>query len=83
VAHKAGTSDADNGLAHATNDIGLISLPGGRKLAIAVFITGSTAGDAPREVVIAPIARAAYDSAVAASRKWPLPSTQVLSYFQA
>jgi beta-lactamase class A len=69
VAHKAGTSDVDNGLAHATNDIGLISLPDGRKFAIAVFITDSTADDATREGVIARIARAAYDSAVAAARK--------------
>jgi len=30
VAHKAGTSDIDNGIAAATNDIGLISLPDGR-----------------------------------------------------
>jgi beta-lactamase class A len=65
VAHKAGTSDVDAGLAHATNDIGLITLPDGRKLAIAVFITDSTADDATREKTIGQIARAAYDAAVA------------------
>jgi beta-lactamase class A len=69
VAHKAGTSDVDNGLAHATNDIGLISLPNGQKLAIAVFITDSTADEAMRDGVIARIARAAYDSALIASQK--------------
>jgi beta-lactamase class A len=63
VAHKSGTSDVDNGLAHATNDIGLIPLPDGRQLAIAVFVTDSTANDATRENVIAQIAKAAYDAA--------------------
>jgi len=64
VAHKSGTSDVDNGLAHATNDIGLITLPDGRRLAIAVFVTDSTADDATRDKVIARIGRAAYDAAV-------------------
>jgi beta-lactamase class A len=65
VAHKAGTSDVDNGLAHATNDIGLITLPDGRQLAIAIFVTDSTADDITRDKVIARIARAAYDAAIA------------------
>jgi len=64
VAHKSGTSDVDNGLAHATNDIGLITLPDGRQLAIAVFVTDSTADEATREKVIARIGRAAYDAAL-------------------
>jgi beta-lactamase class A len=62
VAHKSGTSDVDNGLAHATNDIGLIPLPDGRRIAIAVFVTDSTADETTREKVIARIARAAYDA---------------------
>jgi len=64
VAHKSGTSDVDNGVAHATNDIGLIPLPDGRRIAIAVFVTDSTADEATRERVIARIARAAYDASV-------------------
>ena len=64
VAHKAGTSDVDNGLAHATNDIGLITLPDGRQLAIAVFVTDARADDATRDSVIARIARAAYDAVI-------------------
>jgi beta-lactamase class A len=64
VAHKSGTSDVDNGVAHATNDIGLITLPDGRRLAIAVFVTDSSADEATREKVIAQIARAAYDVAI-------------------
>jgi beta-lactamase class A len=62
VAHKSGTSDVDNGVAHATNDIGLIPLPDGRRIAIAVFVTDSTADQKTRERVIAQIARAAYDA---------------------
>ena len=64
VAHKSGTSDVDNGVAHATNDIGLIGLPDGRQLAIAVFVTDATADQSTREKVIAQIARAAYDAAL-------------------
>lgn len=63
VAHKAGTSDVDDGVAAATNDIGLITLPDGRQLAIAVFVTDSTADEATRVKVIARIGRAVYDSA--------------------
>jgi beta-lactamase class A len=64
VMHKAGTSGTDDGVAHATNDIGLITLPDGRRLAIAVFVTDSKADEATREGVIARIARAAYDAAL-------------------
>ena len=62
VAHKSGTSDVDDGLAHATNDIGLILLPDGRRIAIAVFVTDSIADEAIREKVIARIGRAVYDA---------------------
>jgi beta-lactamase class A len=64
VAHKSGTSDVDNGVCHAFNDIGLISLPDGRKLAIAVFITDSTADEATSKAVIARIGKAVYDAAL-------------------
>jgi beta-lactamase class A len=64
VAHKSGTSDVDNGLCHAFNDIGLVTLPDGRKLAIAVFITDSTADETTRKAVIARIGKAAYDAAL-------------------
>lgn len=64
VAHKSGTSDVDDGVAHATNDIGLITLPDGRRIAIAVFVTDSKADQATREQVIARIARAAYDASL-------------------
>ncbi len=64
VMHKSGTSRTEHGVTAATNDIGLIDLPDGRRLAIAVFITDSTADEATRESVIARIARAAYDAAL-------------------
>ncbi|HTW63197.1 MAG TPA: hypothetical protein VME17_01220 [Bryobacteraceae bacterium] len=43
----------------------LLSLPDGRRPAIAIFVTDSTAHDAMRDSIIARIARAAYDAAVA------------------
>jgi beta-lactamase class A len=64
VPHKSGTSDVDYGVAHATNDIGLIPLPDGRRIAIAVFVTDSTADQATRERVIARIGRVVYDASL-------------------
>jgi beta-lactamase class A len=60
VADKTGHSDVDKGVAAATNDIGLITLPDGRQLAIAVFVTDSTVDETTRFTVIAQIARAVY-----------------------
>jgi beta-lactamase class A len=61
VAHKTGTSGADSGITRATNDVGLVTLPDGRHLAIAVFVSDSPADLSTREEVIAKIARAAWD----------------------
>ena len=61
VAHKTGTSFTENGVTEATNDVGIVSLPGGRHLAIVVFITHSWAPEDVRERTIAEIARAGYD----------------------
>ena len=63
VAHKTGTSGQDNGITHATNDVGLITLPNGSKLAIAVFVADSPQTESVRERVIAQIARAIWDEA--------------------
>ena len=62
VAHKTGTSGASNGVNAATNDIGLITLPDGRHLALAVFVSDSPADLVTRERVIAQIAKAVWDS---------------------
>ncbi len=64
VMHKTGSSGTKNGVTFATNDIGLITLPDGRRLAIAIFVTDSTADEATRDGVIARIAKAAYDQAM-------------------
>lgn len=65
LAHKTGTSGEQGDVAPATNDIGLVTLPDGRKLAVAVFVTDSRADEATRDRVIARIGRATYEAAVA------------------
>jgi beta-lactamase class A len=62
VAHKTGTSGTnDAGLTPATNDIGIITLPNGKHLAIAIMVCNSKADEATREAIIAKIAKAAWD----------------------
>jgi len=64
VMHKTGSSGARDGVAFATNDVGLITLPDGRRLAIAIFVTDSKADEDTRDAVIARIAKAAYDESM-------------------
>jgi hypothetical protein len=45
----------------STNDAGVILLPGGGQVAIAVYVKGSRGNLAARELVIARIAKAAFD----------------------
>jgi len=60
VAHKTGTSNTnDQGVTAATNDAGIITLPDGSHLIIAVFVKDARADEATREAVIARIAAAA------------------------
>lgn len=61
VAHKTGTSGSRNGATAATNDIGIVTLPNGRHVAIAVFVSDSPADEATREGVIAKVAKAVWD----------------------
>ena len=61
VAHRTGSSGEANGLAPATNDVGLITLPNEKRVAVAVFVSDSKADRAVREAVIARIAKAAWD----------------------
>jgi beta-lactamase class A len=59
VADKTGTGGGGS----ATNDVGLITLPGGRgHLAMAVLLTGSKLPVEAQEKVIAELARAAYNA---------------------
>jgi beta-lactamase class A len=60
VAHKTGTSATINGVTSATNDIGIITLPDGTHLAIAVFVSDTKANLPTREGVIAKIAEAGW-----------------------
>ena len=62
VAHKTGTSSTVNGITAATNDIGIISLPNGKHLAVSVFVSDAKANLETREGVIARIAKSAYDA---------------------
>jgi beta-lactamase class A len=62
VAHKTGMSDTRDGKTDATNDVGLVTLPNGHRIAIAVFVHASPADLATRERTIARLGRAAYDT---------------------
>lgn len=62
VAHKTGRSGTnDQGITAATNDVGIITLPNGKHLAIAVFVSNSDADLPTREDVIARIAKVTWD----------------------
>jgi len=62
VAHKTGTSPTNAaGLSPATNDVGIITLPNGKHLAIAIFVCNSTDDETTRDSIIAKIAKAAFD----------------------
>ena len=69
VAHKTGSSATRKGKTAATNDVGLISLPDGRRIAIAVFVHNSPADEKTRELTIARLARAAYDAFLPAQKR--------------
>jgi beta-lactamase class A len=63
VAHKTGSSGSRDGVSAATNDIGIVTLPDGRHLAVAVFLRDSKADDKGRDGAIAKVARAAWEKA--------------------
>ncbi len=58
LAHKTGTSRTILGVSQATNDVGLVTYPDGRRMVIAAFLAGSTSGEGQRESVLADVARA-------------------------
>ncbi len=58
IAHKTGT------LSNTTSDVGIVELPDGRAVAMAIYVTGQ-GGRQNRETRIATIARAIYDGYVA------------------
>lgn len=68
VAHKTGSSGLEWGMIPATNDVGLITLPDGRRLALAVFVINAHADQDACERVIASIAKEVYDEALTSNK---------------
>lgn len=67
VAHKTGTG-TNSDTTMIVNDVCVITLPGGKHLALAVYLSGVN-GDMPAgEVITARIAKAAYDAAIKESK---------------
>ena len=62
VAHKTGSSGTRDGVAAATNDVGIITMPNGKHIAIAVFVGDSKADEKTREAIIAKTAKAVWDA---------------------
>ena len=62
VAHKTGTGNRnDQGVLGAINDVGIITLPNGKHLALVIFVTRSTEEDSKLEDAMATISKTAYD----------------------
>ena len=57
VAHKTGTSGINNGIAAATNDVGVITLPNGQLIFISVFVAESKETPEINEKIISDIAK--------------------------
>jgi beta-lactamase class A len=62
IAHKTGTSGSnEKGMTGAVNDAGIMKLPNGKNIAVVVFVSNSTADTKAIELVIARVAKAAWD----------------------
>jgi beta-lactamase class A len=61
VAHKTGTGNTVNGVTWAINDIGVIQMPDGRHLAVAIFLKDTPLNGAESDRIVAKAAKAAYD----------------------
>jgi len=58
LAHKTGTGPTVLGVSTACNDIGIVMLHGGRRIAIAALLSASADDEATRDAVLASVARA-------------------------
>jgi beta-lactamase class A len=58
LAHKTGTSGTWRGVTAATNDVGVLTAPDGRRISVAVFIADSKAPSEKRAALMANVARA-------------------------
>ncbi|MDM7921778.1 MAG: class A beta-lactamase [Pyrinomonadaceae bacterium] len=67
VAHKTGTGSMRDGVTSATNDVGIITMPNGNHVVIAVFLRDSSGDEKTREAAIARSANAVFD-------KWSAPA---------
>lgn len=61
VAHKTGTGGRRDGVTSATNDVGIITLPNGNHIAIAVYLGDASGGPKERADTIARIAKTVFD----------------------
>ena len=68
LSHKTGTGGTRNGITSATNYVGITTLPDGRHLAVAAFVSDSAANDDTRDAIIARLAKAAWDRAQSLGR---------------
>jgi beta-lactamase class A len=64
VAHKTGSSGTVDSVTIATNDVGIVTLPGGRHVILSVFVKEARAEESACEEVIAGIAKAVWDAYV-------------------
>ncbi len=62
VAHKTGSSGVKDGIAAATNDIGIVELPDGKQFVIVVYVSDSSDNKEKRDKIIADITRVVWDS---------------------
>jgi beta-lactamase class A len=62
IAHKTGSSGDTDGITAATNDVGIITLPGGAgHVIVAAFLKEAHGDDAAREHALAVVGRAVFD----------------------
>ncbi|TDE18457.1 class A beta-lactamase, subclass A2 [Dyadobacter psychrotolerans] len=62
VAHKTGTSGTnEKGITAASNDVGIMTLPDGKQIAVVVYVSNAAADEKTRDAVIAQITKAAWD----------------------
>ncbi len=67
LAHKTGTGGTEKGITGATNDIGIITLPDGRHILLAAYVSDSPENGPVREKVIADIAKAVIEKSAPGS----------------
>ncbi len=62
VAHKTGTGEEADGVVSATNDVGIITLPGAAgHVVVAAFLSGARGDDASRAHALARVGKAVFD----------------------